>query len=214
MNMKRALLAILVLVAFALAGCSGDFGKVLQAKVIKYDKDKKTVTLILESEHHFGTENQVFDKLPPVTYALPADPAEMGPEPKAGMRMLMDPETDKIVYYDEASGTIKTVQFPVLDKQKGVAKDDARVVDKKFPLIDTDKKSLTVYSSRWKTLVTLSLTVYSSRWKTLVTLSLPDEYMSLPAATWDSGDIVRIYYKEEGKALRFMNVSKTDIFKK
>jgi hypothetical protein len=197
--MKRALLAILVLVAFALAGCSGDFGKVLQAKVIKYDKDKKTVTLILESEHHFGTENQVFDKLPPVTYALPADPAEMGPEPKAGMRMLMDPETDKIVYYDEASGTIKTVQFPVLDKQKGVAKDDARVVDKKFPLIDTDKKSLTVYSSRWKT---------------LVTLSLPDEYMSLPAATWDSGDIVRIYYKEEGKALRFMNVSKTDIFKK
>ncbi|HBE94557.1 MAG TPA: DUF4881 domain-containing protein [Desulfovibrio sp.] len=199
MNMKRALLAILVLVAFALAGCSGDFGKVLQAKVIKYDKDKKTVTLILESEHHFGTENQVFDKLPPVTYALPADPAEMGPEPKAGMRMLMDPETDKIVYYDEASGTIKTVQFPVLDKQKGVAKDDARVVDKKFPLIDTDKKSLTVYSSRWKT---------------LVTLSLPDEYMSLPAATWDSGDIVRIYYKEEGKALRFMNVSKTDIFKK
>ena len=199
MNMKRALLAILVLVAFALAGCSGDFGKVLQAKVIKYDKDKKTVTLILESEHHFGTENQVFDKLPPVTYALPTDPAEMGPEPKAGMRMLMDPETDKIIYFDEASGTLKTVQFPVLDKQKGVAKDDARVVDKKFPLIDTDKKSLTVYSSRWKT---------------LVTLSLPDEYMSLPAATWDSGDIVRIYYKEEGKALRFMNVSKTDIFKK
>ena len=199
MNMKRALLAILVLVAFALAGCSGDFGKVLQAKVIKYDKDKKTVTLILESEHHFGTENQVFDKLPPVTYALPADPAEMGPEPKAGMRMLMDPETDKIVYYDEASGTIKTVQFPVLDKQKGVAKDDARVVDKKFPIIDKDKKTLTVYSSRWKT---------------LVTLSLPDEYMSLPPATWDSGDIVRIYYKEEGKALRFMNVSKTDIFKK
>lgn len=199
MNMKRALLAILVLVAFALAGCSGEFGKVLQAKVIKYDKDKKTVTLILESEHHFGTENQVFDKLPPVTFALPTDPAEMGPEPKAGMRMLMDPETDKIMYYDEISGTIKTVQFPVLDKQKGVAKDDARVVDKKFPLIDTDKKTLTVYSSRWKT---------------LVTLSLPDEYMSLPPATWDSGDIVRIYYKEEGKALRFMNVSKTDIFKK
>ena len=199
MNMKRALLAILVLVAFALAGCSGDFGKVLQAKVIKYDKDKKTVTLILESEHHFGTENQVFDKLPPVTYALPADPAEMGPEPKAGMRMLMDPETDKIVYYDEASGSIQTVQFPVLDKQKGVAKEDPRVVDKKFPIIDKDKKSLTVYSSRWKT---------------LVTLSLPDEYLNLPAATWDSGDIVRIYYKEEGKALRFMNVSKTDIFKK
>ena len=199
MNMKRAWLAILTLMAFALAGCSSEYGKVLQAKVIKYDKDKKTVTMVLESEHHFGTENQVFDKLPPVTYALPTDPAEMGPEPKAGMRMLMDPETDKIIYFDEASGTLKTVQFQVLDKQKGVAKDDPRVKDKKFPLIDKDKKSLTVYSSRWKT---------------LVTLSLPDEYLSMAPETWDSGDIVRIYYKEEGKALRFMNVSKTDIFKK
>ncbi len=199
MNMKRAWLAILVLAAFALAGCNNEYGKVLQGKVIKYDKDKKTVSLILESEHHFGTENQVFDKLPPVTYALPTDPAEMGPEPKAGMRMLLDPETDKLVYYDEASGSLKTVQFPVLDKQKNVAKDDPRVKDKKFPIVDKDKKSLTVYSSRWKT---------------LVTLSLPDDALALPADTWESGDIVRIYYKEEGKALRFMNVSKTDIFKK
>lgn len=199
MNMKRTLLAILALMAFALAGCNNEYGKVLQAKVIKYDKEKKTVTLILESAHHFGTENQVFDKLPPVTYALPTDPAEMGPEPRAGMRMLLDPETDKLVYYDTASGTFKTEQFPVLDKQKNVAKDDARVKDKKFPLIDKDKKSLTLYSSRWKT---------------LVTLSLPDEALALPADTWESGDIVRIYYKEEGKALRFMNVSKTDIFKK
>ncbi len=199
MNMKRAWLAILVLMVFALAGCNSEYGKVLQAKVIKYDKEKKTVTLILESEHHFGTENQVFDKLPPVTFALPTDPAEMGPEPRAGMRLLMDPETDKIVYYDTASATIKTVQFPVVDKQKGVDSDDPRVKDKKFPVIDKDKKTLTVYSSRWKT---------------LVTLSMPDEYLSLSPDTWDSGDIVRIYYKEEGKAARFMNVSKTNIFKK
>lgn len=199
MDMKRAWLAILTLMAFALAGCNSEYGKVLQAKVIKYDKEKKTVTLILESAHHFGTENQVFDKLPPVTFALPTDPMEMGPEPKAGMRMLLDPETDKLVYFDTASGTFKTEQFPVLDKQKNVAKDDARVKDKKFPLLDKDKKSLTLYSSRWKV---------------LVTLSLPDEALALPADTWESGDIVRIYYKEEGKALRFMNVSKTDIFKK
>ncbi|WP_027176274.1 DUF4881 domain-containing protein [Desulfovibrio aminophilus] len=199
MNMKRTWLAILALMAFAVAGCNSEYGKVAQGKVIKYDKEKKSVTLVLESAHHYGTENQVFDKLPPVVYTLPADPMEMGPEPKAGMRMLMDPETDKIIYFDEASGSLKTVQFQVLDKQKGVSKDDARVVDKKFPIIDKDKKTLTVYSSRWKT---------------LVTLALPDEYMALPASTWDSGDIVRIYYKEEGKALRFMNVSKTNIFKK
>jgi len=36
----------------------------------------------------------------------------------------------------------------------------------------------------------------------------------MPENTWDAGDEVRIYYKEAGKALRFMNISKTDIFKK
>jgi len=48
----------------------------------------------------------------------------------------------------------------------------------------------------------------------LVTISVPAEYFSLPDYTWDSGDEVRIYFKEQGKALRFMNISKTDIFKK
>ena len=35
-----------------------------------------------------------------------------------------------------------------------------------------------------------------------------------PDETWDAGDEARVYYKEEGKALRFMNISKTNIFKK
>ena len=46
------------------------------------------------------------------------------------------------------------------------------------------------------------------------TFSVPDEYFALPANTWDAGDEVRIYFKETGKALRLMNISKTDIFKK
>ena len=48
----------------------------------------------------------------------------------------------------------------------------------------------------------------------LVTFSVPEEYMSWPDSTWDAGDEVRVYYKEDGKSLRFMNISKTDIFKK
>jgi hypothetical protein len=199
MNSKRAWLAILVLAAFALAGCSSEYGKVIQAKVISYDKEKKTVHLILEGEHHFGLENQVFDKLPPVTFSLPTEPMDMGPEPRAGMRMLLDTESNKMTIYDKDSNTFKNVNFAVVDKQKGVDKNDPRVQGKSFPIVDKDKKTLTVYSSRWKT---------------LMTFALPDEYLGMPPATWDSGDIVRIYYKEDGKALRFMNVSKTDIFKK
>jgi hypothetical protein len=48
----------------------------------------------------------------------------------------------------------------------------------------------------------------------LTTFTVPDRYFALPEKTWDAGDEVRVYYKEEGKALRFMNVSRTDIFKK
>ncbi|MDP3283883.1 MAG: hypothetical protein Q8M56_05605, partial [Desulfobacterales bacterium] len=88
---------------------------------------------------------------------------------------------------------------------ENVGKDDPLIYDKAadksktFPMIDRGKKAITVYSKRQKI---------------LTTFSLPDEYFALPDNTWDSGDEVRIYYKEEGKARRFMNLSKTDIFKK
>ena len=58
------------------------------------------------------------------------------------------------------------------------------------------------------------MTIYSSRQKIYEIISLPEEYFALPESTWDAGDEVRIYYKEEGKSLRFMNISQTDIFKK
>jgi hypothetical protein len=48
----------------------------------------------------------------------------------------------------------------------------------------------------------------------LCTFSVPDNYFSYPASTWDAGDEVRLTYKTPGQALRFMNVSKTDIYKK
>ena len=70
---------------------------------------------------------------------------------------------------------------------------------KKFPVVDREKKTITVYSKRQQI---------------LTTLTLPEEYFALPDYTWDAGDEVRIYYKEEGKAQRFMNITKTDIFKK
>ena len=59
-------------------------------------------------------------------------------------------------------------------------------------MVDKDKKTITIYSGRQKI---------------LETISVPEEYLSLPPSTWDAGDEVRIYYKEEGKALRFMNIS-------
>jgi hypothetical protein len=59
-----------------------------------------------------------------------------------------------------------------------------------------------------------TVTIYSTRQKILETISLPEEYFALPDSTWDAGDEVRIYYKQDGKSLRFMNITQTDIFKK
>ena len=36
----------------------------------------------------------------------------------------------------------------------------------------------------------------------------------MPDRTWEAGDEIRIYSKEKGKAVRLMNISKTDIYRK
>jgi hypothetical protein len=87
----------------------------------------------------------------------------------------------------------------MIDNKEGIERDNALVKDKKFPAVDREKKTISIYSARQKT---------------LTVLSVPDEYYALPDKTWDAGDEVRVYYKQDGVALRFMNISKTDIFKK
>jgi hypothetical protein len=136
---------------------------------------------------------------------MPKDPAEIGALPKAGKRMKLDTGNSQIVIFDTATQNFKTITYKLIEQKENVGKEDPLVYDKtadkpgNFPVIDREKKIITVYSKRQKV---------------LTTFSLPAEYFTLPDNTWDSGDEARIYYKEEGKARRFMNVSKIDIFKK
>jgi hypothetical protein len=149
--------------------------------------------------------NPEYSYLPPISYTLPVDRQEMGPDPKVGLRMKLDIRNKQIIIFDAAAQNFKTLQYTLVDQKEEISKDDPLVFDKdkdkpkKFPVIDREKKTITIYSKRQQT---------------LITFSLPEEYLALPDYTWDSGDEVRIYYKEEGKARRFMNVTKTDIFKK
>jgi hypothetical protein len=197
MTRKWTWLGILTALCFLFVlGCS-DYGKVDQGRVVKYDKDKKTVIIIRDKKN--DTQNPDYTYLPPLTYSLPTDPAEMGPEPKAGGRMKLDTKASQIVIFDPASQGFKTIDIKILDQQENVEKNHPLVQGKTFPAVDKDKKTVTIYSGRQKL---------------LVTFGMPDEFFAMPDATWDAGDEVRIYYKEEGKSLRFMNVSKTDIYKK
>ena len=179
-----------------LFGCAEE-GKVDQGRVVAFDKDKKLVTIIRDKK--IDTLNPDYTYLPPLAYTLPADPEETGPLPKAGSRMKLDAEKNQIIIFDSKAQNFKPIDFKPVEKKTAVEKDDPLVKGKKFPVVDKQKKTVTIYSTRQKI---------------LETISLPEEYFALPDSTWDAGDEVRIYYKQDGKAIRFMNITQTDIFKK
>lgn len=179
-----------------LLGC-GELGQVDQGRVVAYDKAKKTVTVIQDKKAEPGKPD--YNTLPPHTYAMPADPEEIGAEPKAGKRMNLDSKTNTITIFDAAANDFKKIPITVLDEKKDVSRDNPLVKDQKFPVVDKDKKKITVYSGRQRI---------------LLTFTVPDEFFVLPDDTWEAGDEVRIYYHKPGVAQRFMNISKTDIFKK
>lgn len=199
-SMWRTLLVALPMVL--LLGCT-DYGKVDQGRVIKFDEATKTMTFIRDKAN--DTQNPDYTHLPPVTYTLPTNPDEVGPLPKAGGRMKIDNKKNQITIFDPTTQNFKTIDFTMVDFKENIDKEHPLVFDKeagkakKFPVVDKEKKTVTIYSGRQKT---------------LSVIALPEEYFALPESTWDSGDEARVYYKEDGKALRFMNISKTNIFKK
>ena len=191
-----------ILLPVFLFGCT-EFGTVDQGRAIEFDKEKGLVTIIRDVKH--DAKNPDYSFLPPVAYVKPTNPQEMGADPKAGYRMKLDTKKKQIVIFDKAAQNFKTIDYTPVDEQENIDRRHPLVYDKVtekakiFPVVDKDKKQITIYSARQKL---------------LVTFSVPAEYFALPDYTWDSGDEVRIYFKEPGKALRLMNISKTDIFKK
>ena len=196
MSKKFCWLTLLaILTALLLLGC-GEQGKVEQGRVIGFDNAKATVTFIHDVKADPGNPDY---SGAPLTFQLPKEPMDRGEDPKAGFRMKLDAKAKEIVIYDPATKGFKKISYTLIDQKEKVAKDDALVKGKQFPMVDRTKKAITIYSGRQKL---------------LSTFSVPDEYFALPDDTWEAGDEVRIYYKEPGKALRFQNITKTDIFKK
>ncbi len=144
-------------------------------------KAKETVTFIIDVKHDAANPDY---SGAPVTFALPKDAKERGADPKAGLRMKLDTKTKEIVFYDTTSKSMKKINYTLIDQKDNVAKDSPLVADKKFPIVDQDKKAITVYSGRQKL---------------LVTFSVPEEYLALPANTWEAGDEVRIYLRSRAR---------------
>jgi len=190
-------LHLLVALPLAFLFACTESGKVDQGRVVAFDKDKKLVTIIRDKK--IDTLNPDYTYLPPLVYALPDDPAETGPLPKVGGRMKLDAEKNQITIFDPKSQNFKTIDFKTIEKKTGIEKDDPLVKDKKFPVVDKPKRTVTIYSARQKI---------------LETIEVPEEFMQWPESTWDAGDEVRIYYKGDNKSERLMNITQTYIFKK
>lgn len=186
---------ILALMLVLVGGC--ELGQVDQGRVIHFDAQKGIVTLIQDARAEPG--NPDYNTLPPHVYKIPEDPAEMGPVPVAGKRIKLDVQKKEIVIFDDAIQNFKTIPFTIIDMRTGIGTDHPLVRGKTFPIIDREKKTITEYSRRQRL---------------LITFTVADEYFNLPPETWEAGDEVRIYYKEPGKALRLMNITRTDIYKK
>ena len=195
--MKRFVGVALAIAAVMVISSCNDTGKVIQGRVIAYDKETKQVTFIEDKSIVKGKPE--YTSLPPVVFTTPADKNEMGAHPDVGQRMKLDVENNTVTIFDTATQQFKEIPYTLVEKKEKVNKEDSLVKGKKFPIIDKAAKTIQIYSSRQKI---------------LVKFSLPDEYFTLPDETWSAGDEVRIYYHEQGKAMRMMNVTKTDLYKK
>lgn len=185
---KRWIAAVAAIVILLLAsGCQAS-GKVEQGRVIAFDKKAELVTLIPESLIPGESAPGV---LPPITVKTPENPEEMGPAPVPGKLMRVDTKEQQVVIFESATKAFRTIPFQPIAEQHNVSKSPKSPVDR----------------------VKKTITVFSREQKLTVTFAASDELLAMPDDTWRPGDVVRYYYKDPAQALRFMNVTRTDLTK-
>jgi hypothetical protein len=174
----------------SMTACSG-YGTVEQGRVVGYNSKSGQVILILDSTGGRKAK-PVYDALPPISVQSPQDPDEMGPPPQAGKLMRVDLGNREIVLYDAAAQQFRTIRYTPLGERQNVAKGTG------LPVIDKAKQAITIYCPAEH----IALTFAASQ-----------ELLALPADTWKTGDEVRYYFKDPARALRMMNVTRTDLNK-
>jgi len=142
----------------------------IMGRCVAFDKEKNTITIIKDAANDKANPNF---QLPPLSFELPA-----GTEPrKFGKRIKLDTKENKLKDYDDPSSSFKSIDFTPVEKIDAVEPEDARVANKKFPAIDKEKKTVTLYSKRQKI---------------LTIISVPDSALALPEKTYDSGDDLKL----------------------
>ena len=197
MEIRSLLLTLVLALSFALAACDFD-GGVEQGRCVTFDPAAKTLTIVVDVTHdqfnpHYSGGVH--------TYKLPAEARDMGPAPAVGGRLMVDLEKSSLLLYDPASNSVTELRVQFTDVEKSVGPDHPKVKGKTFPVIDKEKQTVTVYSSRLRA---------------LATFKVPAEEQNQPPVFWTLGDEMRIAFRNatKGQAGRVMNITKTNIFKK
>ncbi len=102
-------LSLAIVVKFVL-GVREELAQKRNAAELKAAAQTRQATLIRESPGA-GSDPGV---LPPVTVEAPADPNEMGPSPAAGGLLLLDTGQRRIVIYDRAMQSFRTIHYAPL----------------------------------------------------------------------------------------------------
>ena len=196
MKTRRWIITLIFVPLLIVIGCKEE-EKVDRGRVIAFDRFKGKITLIRDKK--FDLQYPDNSQLAAVSYDLEKGFFEIEPKITVGLRIKLDIENSQIIIYDPASQNFKTIKYTLLDKKERIALDNPLVFDadnqklKNFPIVDRERKMITVYSRRQQI---------------LMTFTLPEKYFALPDYTWSAGDEVRVYYKENGKALRLVNITK------
>ncbi|MDR3357545.1 MAG: DUF4881 domain-containing protein [Desulfovibrio sp.] len=193
--MKKHILTIALLAAlsFVLTACDYD-GGVEQGRVVAYEPGKN-VTLVLDTS---PVRNKPLYNGKTAVYKLPVDSMDMGADPTCGGLLAVNPEKKTVSVYDPAGKSVRELPVDFTDVQKDIDARHPLVAGKSFPMIDRENLTVTVYAPTLRSLVTFS----------------PGAAISMPPDTWKFGDEARVAFSnaEKGQALRFMNITKTNIF--
>ena len=200
-------LLIVSAMAFMLAAC-GSYGEVEQGRVVAFNKDMMEVTFIKDTTT--DDQHPHHDALPALVMKMPLDPNEIGPWPEVGLRLTLDLKNNLIIMYNPETESIDKLSFEVVSRHDNV---DARkrhplVYDataqqlRKFPMVNSEERTVTVYSARQKVLTTIRLSA--------------DDFNRYEEADWAAGDEIRVYFhlNEKDQMRRYMNLTKTDFSKK
>ncbi|MDR1660062.1 MAG: DUF4881 domain-containing protein [Desulfovibrio sp.] len=195
--MKNRILmtALLAALSFALSACDYD-GGVEQGRAVAFEPGKN-VTLVLDTSK---VRNKPLYNGKTATYKLPVDSMDMGPEPACGGLLAVNPEKKVVSVYDAAGKAVRELPVDFTDVQKDIGARHPLVAGKSFPMINKEKQTVTVYAPTLRSLVTFN----------------PGAAIAMPADTWKFGDEIRVSFRstERTQTTRFMNITKTNIFRR